>query len=275
VALVVGRRRGSARVVPAVPGGSWAAAGNRFTKRTMVPPIPIGAYTGKIQGVPLTGGQASGTIPGYASTTGSITSPAAFTQITQPAVTVSTAGTYVIGWNVTLAGTLSSADQNNFGLVLNNSSFLATSVNPGAAGTYQQTAVTAYLQAGDTLQIGTIGAGTANSVYTATIPAASGSLTLQVGPQGLGTIWYPAQATLSTTTGPLDTSTCVVYLGVAGVPTNLVATVPTGNGTAALAVPAMQPGDFLIFTWTNGHAGDTAAFNILGTQDALTTGSGT
>ena len=156
----------SGKTVPAVPAGSWAAAGNRFTKRRVNPPVPIGNYTGKISGVPLTGGQASGQVP------------------------------------------------------------------------------------------------------------AGGAITLQVGPQGLGTTWYPAQITLSTTTGALDTSTALVYLGSGGVPTTQVGSVFSGNGVAALAVPAMQPGDFIIVSWTNGHPGDVASFNIIGTQDALTTGSG-
>lgn len=105
----------------------------------------------------------------------------------------------------------------------------------------------------------------------AAIPAST-NLTLSVGPQGIGTVWYPASATISTTTGPLDTSTCKVYLGVQGVPGALLATVFTGNGTVAIAVPPMSPGQVLIFAWTGGHVGDIAAANVVGTQDALTTG---
>jgi hypothetical protein len=105
----------------------------------------------------------------------------------------------------------------------------------------------------------------------AAIPA-GGALTLSVGPQGLGTVWYPASATISTTTGPLDTSTCKVYLGAQGVPGTLLATVFTGNGTVAIAVPPMTPGQVLIFAWTGAHVGDIAGANIIGTQDALTTG---
>jgi hypothetical protein len=102
----------------------------------------------------------------------------------------------------------------------------------------------------------------------------AGKLTLTKGPVGLGTIWYPAQVTLSTTTGPLDSSTALVYLGSQGVPITLVGTVFTGNGTVALAIPSMSPGQTLIVIWSNGHSGDTAAFNIIGTMDALTTGRG-
>lgn len=102
-----------------------------------------------------------------------------------------------------------------------------------------------------------------------------GGLTVSVGPQGLATVWYPAQVTLSTTTGlagGLDTSTAAVYLGSQGVPITLVGSVFTGNGVLALAIPSMSPGQVLIVTWVKGHAGDTAAVNIIGSMDALTTG---
>jgi hypothetical protein len=151
-------------VVPAVPAGTWRAAANRFFKLRVNPPVPISAYTQLIQGVPLSGGQASGQVP------------------------------------------------------------------------------------------------------------ASGALTLSVGPQGLGTTWYPAQVTLSTSAGPLDTSNAVVYLGNGGVPVTSVGQQFSGNGVLALAVPPMQPGDLIIVSWTGAHPGDVAALNIIGTQDALTTG---
>jgi hypothetical protein len=103
-----------------------------------------------------------------------------------------------------------------------------------------------------------------------TIPA-GGALTVSVGPQGLGTVWYPAQVTLSTTTGVLDTSTALVYLGAQGVPSLLVGTVFSGNGTVALAIPSMTPGQVLIVSWTGAHPGDQAAANMIGTMDALST----
>lgn len=99
----------------------------------------------------------------------------------------------------------------------------------------------------------------------------SGALTLSIGPQGLGTVWYPVQVTLSTTTGPLDTSTALVYLGPLTVPATLVATLYSGNGTAALAIPSMSPGQFLVVAWSGANPGDTAAVNVIGTMDALTT----
>ena len=99
----------------------------------------------------------------------------------------------------------------------------------------------------------------------------SGALTLQVGPQGLGTVWYPVQVTISTTKGALDTSTALVYLGPLQTPATLVGTVYSGNGTVALAIPSMSPGQTLIVAWTGGTSGDTAAANVIGTMDALTT----
>lgn len=104
----------------------------------------------------------------------------------------------------------------------------------------------------------------------AAIPS-SGSLSLSVGPQGLGTVWYPVQVTLSTTTGALDTSTALVYLGPLTTPATLVGTVYSGNGTVALAIPSMTPGQYLVIAWTGAHPGDTAAANVIGTMDALTT----
>jgi hypothetical protein len=234
--------------------------------------VPIARYTQKATGVPLTGGQNQAVIPGIPGTTGSLTAPLAFTQITGT-ITIPFAGTYTIGWTVNLSGTPGAGDADNFALVLNDSVSVASSVNAGTAGTYPQAPYTAAFSAGDTLFIGTGASNaTAGSVYSASIPAQGGILTLTAGPQGLGTIWYPAQVTLSTTTGPLDTSQALVYLGAQGVPITLVGTVFTGNGTVALAIPSMSPGQVLIVTWTNGHPGDTAAFNIVGTMDALTTG---
>jgi hypothetical protein len=101
--------------------------------------------------------------------------------------------------------------------------------------------------------------------------AGTGTLTLSVGPTGMGVVWYVAQVTISTSTGALDTSTAQIYLGPAITPTTLIATIFSGNGTAAVAIPPMTPGQTLICIWTNGHIGDVAAFNVIGTQDALST----
>ena len=102
------------------------------------------------------------------------------------------------------------------------------------------------------------------------IPA-SGTITLSIGPAGFGNVWYPAQVTVSTTTGPLDTSTCNVYLGPANTPVTLLAQIITGNGVLATALPNMTAGQYLIAIWTGGHTGDTAAINITGTMDTIST----
>lgn len=253
--------------------GTWAAAGDRFTKWRIVPPVPIGAYRNRIQGVPLTGGQASGIIPGFAGTSGAAASPPAFT-ILGSIITVPVSGTFTANWSVSVSGTLGGADVNNFQLGLNGAP-LASSVNPAVAGTYPQAPVT-FTAAAGSLMVIVSGASNATpgAQYSAVLQALSVPLTLSAGPQGLGTTWYPAQVTLSTTTGVLDTSTAIVYLGIGGVPTMQAATVFSGNGTAAVAIPAMQPGENVIVTWANGHAGDTAAFNVIGLMDALTTGAG-
>jgi len=260
------------RFTPAA--GTWLAAGNRFTKRRIVPPVPLGAYTGRITGVPLTGGQASGTIGGITGSTGSDTAPPASTGLTGSFI-IPPAGTYTVNWSVQLSGgTPGSGDAANFELVYG-ATVLAVSTNPGAAGTYQQAPVTFTANGSDGIYIGTAGNdGTSGVTYTGIISPASAPLTLTAGPQGLGAAWYPAQVTLSTSTGVLDTSTAQVYLGIGGVPTALVASVFSGNGTAAVAIPSMQPGEFIIVTWINGHVGDTASFNVIGTMDALTTGPG-
>jgi hypothetical protein len=265
-------RRVRAPVIPALASGTWAAAGNRFSKLRMNQPLPISAYRNRISGVPLTGGQASGVIAGFTGATGTATSPGPAAVIAT--ATVLASGTYTVHWSMSLGGTLGAGDANNTGVYLNNITLLAASVNAGAAGTYPQAPFTVTAHAGDTLVFGTNNAGTAGSVYSGTITPGSLPLSLSVGPQGLGTNWYPAQVTLSTTTGALDTSTANIYLGVGGVPTTLVGSIFSGNGVAALAVPPMQAGDLLFVTWANGHGGDTAALNVIGTMDALTTGHG-
>jgi|HubBroStandDraft_1064217.scaffolds.fasta_scaffold10549_9 hypothetical protein len=109
----------------------------------------------------------------------------------------------------------------------------------------------------------------------ATVPA-SGKLTLSVGPQGLGTVWYPVQVTLTTSTGQAsalgDSSTANAYLGPAVSQNTAVGSVFGGNGVLALAIPDMTPGQTLLATWSGANPGDTAAINIIGTMDALSTG---
>jgi hypothetical protein len=232
--------------------------------------VPVGRYTKRISSVPLTGGQAQGIIPGVTGVSGSVTSPAPFFGLTGAAV-IPVAGTYTVEWICTLAGTVGAGDANGFLLLLNNATLLATSVNAGAAGTYPQF-VTATFNAGDFLVVFSGATPTAGAVYSAQVISQGQPLTLQVGPQGLGTTWYPLSVTISTTTGALDGATALVYLGPSATPATLQGTVFTGNGTVALAIPSMTPGQTVIVTWSGGHTGDTAAMNITGTMDALSTG---
>jgi hypothetical protein len=101
----------------------------------------------------------------------------------------------------------------------------------------------------------------------------SGTITLQAAPAGLGTVWYPAQVTISTTTGQLDTSSALVYEGPSTIltPATLVGSLFSGNGVLALALPDITPGQAVTVVWTGATPGDTAAFNIIGTMDALMT----
>jgi hypothetical protein len=105
---------------------------------------------------------------------------------------------------------------------------------------------------------------------SAVVPG-SGTVTLSIGPQGLGTVWYPTQMTISTTTGLLDTSVASVYAGSGQVPNQLVAQLFSGNGVVAQVPTQLAPGQTMIVTWTGAHPGDTAAMNIIGTMDALST----
>jgi hypothetical protein len=101
----------------------------------------------------------------------------------------------------------------------------------------------------------------------------TGTLTLSVGPSGAGNVWYPASATIQTTTGINDFSTCQVFLGPAGLGVTLLATLfPGGTGTAALAIPSMTPGQYIIATWTGAKPGDAATVNIVGMMDSVMPG---
>lgn len=232
--------------------------------------VPPEAYTVRHSGVTLTGGQALGAIPGYPTTSGTVTSPA----VTETIVSVTVPpGTYTVQWTVTLAGTINGNNTNNFGLY-NGSSFVAESVNADAAGSYPQTARTLTVTAAQptiSIYAGGTTPGT-GSIYTAILTSASASLTLQTGPQGLGTVWYPAQVTTATTSGVNDTSTCLVYMGAAGTPTTLMGTLyPGGAGVLAVAFPPLTVGLFVIAVFTGGRNADIASVNVTGTMDYLDT----
>lgn len=99
---------------------------------------------------------------------GSVTSPGAFSYIVTVPIP---AGTWTIGWTVTLSGTVGAPEANNFGLTLNSGSTIAApSVNAGAAGTYPQASVTFTVAAADTLVVKSwSNTATSGAVYAATI----------------------------------------------------------------------------------------------------------
>jgi hypothetical protein len=106
------------------------------------------------------------------------------------------------------------------------------------------------------------------------VVSSGGAATVSVGPQGLGNVWYPASATIQTTSGVNDASTCNLYLGPAGVPVTLLATLyPGGTGTAGLATPPLSPGQYLIAVWSGGNPGDHASLNVVGTMDSIMPGA--
>jgi hypothetical protein len=99
------------------------------------------------------------------------------------------------------------------------------------------------------------------------------SALISVGPQGIGNVWYPASCTIQTTSGVNDFSTCQIFLGPAGIPVTLQATIfPGGYGTASLAIPSMTPGQYIIARWTNANPGDLATINVVGTMDSVQPG---
>lgn len=130
-------------------------------------PVPVTA----VDVTPITGPcklygwslrEASGELPTQGS--GSVTSPAATTTIaTTPSVP---AGSYLVSWEVELAGTLAAADANNFRLVDANGNVLV-SINAAVAGVYPQEQVEINTTLAGAVFIQNIGAGTAGAVYSA------------------------------------------------------------------------------------------------------------
>lgn len=103
-------------------------------------------------------------------------------------------------------------------------------------------------------------------VASATVDS-TGAATAQAGPQGWGVRWYPQQVTIATETGANDASTCTIYLGSV-TPWQIVGQSYAGGGdTVGLAVPEMQPGDFLIAVWAGGNPGDWATMTAIGDQE--------
>lgn len=117
--------------------------------------------------VVIPAGTASYSAAGPATTASGTTSatPGALTSIASEALAT---GTFLLSWTATLQTAAAAGDANNFGLY-NGAALLATSVNAGTVGTYPQAAVNAYLGAGATVAVQTIGAGSTGSVYKASL----------------------------------------------------------------------------------------------------------
>ena len=98
---------------------------------------------------------------------GNVTSPGAGATVTS--LISLPAGTYQIGWTVSLSGTLSASDTNNF--QLNAGSQTLVSANPGAAGSYPQPPVEVVLPVATTISVTAIAAGTVGAVYAAQLVA--------------------------------------------------------------------------------------------------------
>lgn len=98
------------------------------------------------------------------------TSPTAGTVLSSFTATANTVGTYAVQWTVILSGTLSGTDANNF-ILVHNGSTIATSSNPGSAGSYVQSSIAVTLANGDTLQVKAEITGTTGSVYSASFNA--------------------------------------------------------------------------------------------------------
>jgi hypothetical protein len=240
-----------------------------------IPSTPVHAYD-QLVTVDLgnDGVAPTGYFSGYSTTTGSVTSPTAFDFIlfannVPP-------GTYTIPWSVSLSGTLSSADTNNFQLVVSGTTFVA-SVNPDTAGTYPQTPVTATVTAANpTIGIRSIGAGTSGAVYGATLTSSAAALTTFVGPSGLGVSWGLDQCYVSTSVGQLDTSHAIVYVGPTITSQNAVTgSVQGGSSQFGLGGLGLSNGWFVWCTWTGGTPGAQAYLRVTGSKTAQTGPLGT
>lgn len=125
--------------------------------------------------------------------TGSVTSPAASADIS-PVITFTQAGTYTGYWTVTLAGTVGTADADNFAVMLNSAARVAASVNAGATGAYAQVPFTVTVNAGDTIAVASVGTATTGALYEATLSV--------VGGGAAGSVYNPV---IQGTTGRLFT----------------------------------------------------------------------
>lgn len=254
------------------PAGWVVPAGTHVDRRVLPRSVPPGAFLARNRRVEVPIGPygfAQGTVAGYATVTGSATTPAAFTILTSVPLP---AGTFTVTWTVALSGTPSGTDANNFRLALSSSGLLEQSVNAGASGTYPQQSVTVTTGGGQSLQIlSGPGGSTSGAVYTGTI-GGQGTVTLSVGPQGAGTSWDLAQVSVATTTGANDTSTVAFFAqptGTVQAPWQVGQSYAGGGDQVGLAGIKLVPGERLYAVWSGGHTGDVATMILTGKMTVL------
>jgi hypothetical protein len=219
-------------------------------------------------------------LSGFPAASGSVMSPPDFTILaTTP---VLQPGTYLVEWTVTLAGTLSSADANNFSLVdqivpastpvggnASSYNFLVQSVNTDTAGSYPQTAYSLTLAA--PTQLGIAAATTTpttGAVYSASVSCSGivGAGTASIGPQSPGEIWDDVTAAVRVATN-VDEAICSIYSG-AGVAAGYFrgATTWGSTGDSTSQVPQVRVGGQVFAVWTWGDAGQVATLTVTGTK---------
>lgn len=136
--------------------------------------VQVASYPLRLAGWSLVSGDVAGL-----SNAGSVTSPAAGATI----VSLSSvpAGDYLLSWQVDLAGTVAAGDTDNFQL-FSNAVLVATSLNPGAVGQWQQNAQEIVIPAGGANvairanAIGTVGAIYSAQLTLATLGSAQGQI---------------------------------------------------------------------------------------------------
>lgn len=135
---------------------------NQVPASPSIGPSESWLVSGDLDGTPTVGtgssvnGSGTASAPAAGATIASITLPA---------------GSYTVQWELGLSGTLAAADADNLGLFVG-ATQVATSENQGAAGNWPQVPVAIEVASGGTtVALKAIGAGTAGSVYTASLSA--------------------------------------------------------------------------------------------------------
>lgn len=139
--------------------------------------------------------EATGEQPGQGS--GSVTSPAALATIATTAVL--SAGTYIVAWEVELAGTLAAGDANNFQLV-DAAGVVVGSINAAVAGVYPQENVEVTTTVAGAILVRANNIGTVGAIYSAQLTAqpsftAAAVVEFQDGNQPLGESSMQGQGT--------------------------------------------------------------------------------